>query len=118
LVDSLDELVALKDVSGRILLVNQAYADHMGLPKDAIEGANREEFFPDPELAELAKWRHDQVVSTGRVPSSKRKPKSVVTVEYLSAGKHPSWIPKGACTVSSPPQPTSPSADVPKVPSG
>jgi PAS domain S-box-containing protein len=65
LVDSLDELVALKDPSGRILLVNQAYADWIGLPKDAIEGATREEFFPDPALAELEKRRHDEAVSTG-----------------------------------------------------
>ncbi len=65
LVDNLEELVVLKDASGRFQLVNQAFADRAGLTKEEIEGTTREEFFADPELAKLAKRRHDEIVRTG-----------------------------------------------------
>lgn len=66
LVDSLEDILALKDASGRFLIVNQAFADAAGLPKEEIEGRVREEFLSDPELVEFARQRHEEVVRTGK----------------------------------------------------
>jgi PAS domain S-box-containing protein len=70
LVDSLQDAVALKDASGRFLLVNQAFADQTGLPKEEIEGRLREEFLLDPELVEAARQQHEAVVGTGNSAES------------------------------------------------
>ena len=56
--DNLEELVSLKYASGQFLLVNQAFADQIGLPKKEIEGRHREEFL-SPEIADISKRQHD-----------------------------------------------------------
>jgi PAS domain S-box-containing protein len=66
LVDSLQEIVCMKDTSGRFLLVNESFANRIGLPKEEIEGRLREEFFQDLALAERGRQIDDEVVRTGK----------------------------------------------------
>jgi PAS domain S-box-containing protein len=72
IVDSLQEQVALKDASGQFLLVNQAFADQIGLTKNEIEGRYREEFLL-PEVAEISKRQHDEVVKSGKRTETETK---------------------------------------------
>ena len=65
LVDSLEEAVSMKDVSGRFLLVNKAFADLHGLPKKEIEGHLREEFYADSTIAEVARKQQEEILRTG-----------------------------------------------------
>jgi two-component system, cell cycle sensor histidine kinase and response regulator CckA len=65
LVDSLEEAVCMKEASGRIVLVNQAFADQMGLSKAEIEGRVREELYPDSGWTEAARNRHEHILRTG-----------------------------------------------------
>ena len=63
LVDSLENIVALKDASGRYLVVNQAFADAARMTKEEIEGNLREELFSD---ADFAREQHEEAVRTGK----------------------------------------------------
>jgi PAS domain S-box-containing protein len=64
-VDNLQELDALKDAEGRFLLVNQAFVDDAGVPKEEIEGKSWADFVRIPEHVEFDRQRHQEVVSMG-----------------------------------------------------
>jgi PAS domain S-box-containing protein len=65
IVDNLEEMVSLKDASGRFLLVNQAFAKDAGMSKDVIEGGSWTDFIANPEHIEDAKRRHKDVLEKG-----------------------------------------------------
>jgi two-component system cell cycle sensor histidine kinase/response regulator CckA len=54
------------------LLVNQAFADLVGRPKEDIVGKLREEFLPKTETGAVARRQHEEVVRTGKAAESER----------------------------------------------
>lgn len=52
LIDSVEDLIWLKDLSGRYVMVNRAFLDHYRKPRQEIEGYSDNELFA-PELAEI-----------------------------------------------------------------
>ena len=66
LLDSLEEAVGMKETSGRFVLVNKTFADHLGLPKEEIEGRFREEIYQNSALAERARQKDEKLLRTGK----------------------------------------------------
>ncbi len=65
ILDSVPAYIFYKDAHKRMLRVNRAAAESMGLPADQIEGRKTEEFFPD-QADEY--FRDDQAVMRSGVP--------------------------------------------------
>jgi len=61
LIDSVQDLIWLKDLEGRYVRVNQAFLDHYHQPRPAIEGHTDEELFA-PELAAIYRQQDRQAL--------------------------------------------------------
>ncbi len=68
LVDCLKSFIFMKDKNLRYLLVNDAFARFVGLPKEKLIGRRDEEFLP-PKLARICRKTDEEVLKTGRSKS-------------------------------------------------
>ncbi len=63
-VDGTTDAVFVKDAQGRYLMVNEAAAGFVGLPRDAIQGRTDADIFP-AESARMIRARDEAVMATG-----------------------------------------------------
>ena len=88
LVDSLPVHVARKNREGRIIFVNQMFADLVGLPAEEIVGKTDFDFFP-PELAEKYRADDSRVMETGEQFTAVEENRSDGETRYVEVRKSP-----------------------------
>ncbi len=63
--DELPEFFWIKDVDGKYLLVNKAFCDYLGLPREKIEGTEEEKYVPE-HLRKISVSIFEYIINTGK----------------------------------------------------
>ncbi|MBV6341686.1 PAS domain-containing sensor histidine kinase [Candidatus Magnetobacterium casense] len=88
LINTIPDIIHFKDKDRRLILVNRAYEEFMGLARESLTGKRSEEFFP-PSFAETVRQSDDEVVRLNSLCRCEQKMTTQEGVTYFDTIKAP-----------------------------